>query len=288
MKKMFSVLLLLCVPLVSFGQLTKLSAAAGESLLKQSSKVSPNVSSKLFKARYAMSNQTIQTLGQMHANKVAAIFSDPKIETAVAQALVTQLQEESALTLARLTVQMNKEYAQWADALLRERNPNFLPQKNESLPGLLAISPDPKAKPDITPRFFREWTTTIPAFDCKEMHIYMTAKNHIRPSDDLKTNRYYQKQMAKSNRALLRISKESAQCVSDLVYLLNLYPSLFKDSLTLLAYKLDGALQTEFTVYLRQMIDVPALKNKSGRTVGFQISDTSLPPLKGETFTGFH
>ena len=115
----------------------------------------------------------------------------------------------------------------------------------------------------------------------------MRAKAQLNPADPFNSNRYYQKQMTKSNRALLKISKESAQCVADLVYLLNLYPSLFKESLTLLASKLDNGLQTEFTAYLRQQIDIPVQKESSTRPVGFYLEGKQPPVLKGKTFNGF-
>lgn len=311
MKQILGVLILLCLPLGSFGQLSKAGPAAAKALCAQPVTNTAKVSSKVLRANYILTNQSLQTFQQIHLQKVAHVFADTELETAVAQAMVEQMQQEAAVSLAALTAKMNKEYAQWADALLRERNPNFLPKKDPSLPGLLALSPNPKQKTHITPRFFREWAATIPEYEdlseevnglisalrkrlialetdtFKEIRLYMRAKAHLNPADPFNSNRYYQKQMTKSNRALLKISKESAQCVADLVYLLNLYPSLFKESLTLLASKLDNGLQTEFTAYLRQQIDIPVQKESFTRPVGFYLEGKQPPVLKGKTFNGF-
>lgn len=314
MKHILGVLILLCLPLASFGQLSKLGPSVGKALATKqpAAAQAAKVSSKVLKANYLLTNQSIQLFQQIHMQKVANVFADTELEAAVAQSVVEQMQQEAAVSLAALTAKMDKEYAQWADALLRERNPNFLPKKDPSIPGLLALSPDPKQKIHITPRFFREWAATIPAYEelpeevagliaalrkrlialetdtFKETRLYMKARSHLNPVDDFNSNRYYQKQMAKSNRALLNISKESAQCVADLVYLLNLYPSLFKDSLTLLAAKLDHSLQTEFTAYLRRQIDLPPQKENISRPVGFQQDRKQPPVLTGKTFNGFY
>lgn len=209
---------------------------------------------------------------------------------------------------------MEKEYAQWADVLLRERNPNFLPKKDSSIPGLLAQSPDPKKYPHMTLRFYREWLSLIPDYeelpedfgvlvsalkkrldaidvDIKVQHAaFLKAKKELDAVDEFELKRFYRKQMRDASRRMVKLSKEAAQCVSDLVYMLNLYPSLFKESLTLLAAKIDNGLQTEFNTYLRSKINIPSQRAKSlvKRPLGFTTAPIPKEPElpHGITFTG--
>ena len=219
MKHILGVLILLCLPLGSFGQLSKLGPEVGKALVTKQPAAAraAKVSSKVLKANYLLTNQSIQLFQQIHLQKLADVFANPELEAAVAQSLVEQMQQQAAVSLAALTAKMDKEYAQWADALLRERNPNFLPKKDPSIPGLLAFSPNSKENMHITPRFFREWAATIPVSEelpeevagliaalrkrlialeadtFKETRLYMKAKSHLNPVDDLNVNRYYQK-----------------------------------------------------------------------------------------------
>lgn len=227
----------------------------------------------------------------MHAQQVAAVLTDASLETAARLEILEQLKDQSAQTLAALNAQLTKEMAQWGDLLLRERNPNFLPKKDSSIPGLLAKSSNASQYQNISPVFFREWAASIPEFEevpeevngligalrkrlmameleiVNESAAYIKAKDKLDPLGNPSANRFYQGQMRGALIRLNRLSKESAQCVADLVYLLNLYPSFYSDSLKLLAAKLDGGLQTPFTTYLRAKIRVP--KTPSRRPIGF-------------------
>lgn len=310
MKHLYMILFMLCLSISGFAQANKVVPAAAETLAKQAPKVANNISSKLLRSRYLMSVQSINTLQQVHAQQVAAVFANNEVELALRTQVISQLKEQAAVSLAELTAQMDKEYAQWADALLRERDPHFLPKKDPAIPGLLAWSPDTKQAAHLTPRFFREWTATIPDYEelpeevsglvfalrkrlatieteiFQAMQSYMKAKMQLNPTDNFNANRFYRKQMAQANRTLLRLSKESAQCVADLVSILNLYPSLFKNSMILLAAKLDGTMQTEFTEYIRKQIDVPV--QKATAPVGFNYVQKGKPDrLQGTIFNGF-
>lgn len=299
-------LLMLCLSVPGFSQVAKLGAA-GNALAKQTAGLGGrNISSKLLKVRYGLTAQSMQVFQQVHTEQVAALLTDASLEHAQRMQLLEKLNNESALALADLNEQMSREYAQWGDLLLRERNPNFLPKKDASIPGLLAVSPRPEQYPNMSPRFFREWAAVIPVFEdlpdevggligalrkklvtmelevVQENQRYLAAKEKVDPLGQYAVNRFYQTQMRRSVRRLLHLSKESAQCVADLVYVLNLYPSFYKDPLTLLAAKLDGGLQTDFTVYLRAKIRVP--KASSVRPViGFNRAQN--PSLRGKELT---
>lgn len=284
-----------------FSQVSKLGAA-GKALAKQSSRLVPNISSKLVKVRYGLTVQSLQVLQEVHTQRVAGLLTDPSVNMPERMRLLEKYNEESSVALADLTERMNREYAQWSDILLRERNPHFLPKKDPAIPGMLALSPEPTEFPHLSPRLFREWAAVIPAFEevpeevnglvaalrkklmtmelevLRESQKYLKARAEIDPMDNFSANRYYRGQMSRASRQLLRLSKESAQCMADLVYVLNLYPTLYKDSLTLLASKLDGGLQTEFTEYLRARIRVPKIQSPAKRRViGFYQPNEPLP-----------
>ncbi len=310
MRKVLVPLLMLCLSVPGFAQGGKLAKTAGKALVQKPSKVVRNISSKELLARYQLYAQSIRTLQQVHAQQAAAALIDPQLEQAARMAYLEKLNAESAAALSELTANMKKEYAKWADVLLRERNAKYLPKKDPAIPGLLAFSPDPLRQPHMTPRFYREWLDTIPEYEDlpeefsglvfalrKKLHTmdvevvqavraYMKAKVRLDPTDEA-VSRYYRKQMREANRELLRLSKESAQCVADLVYLLNLYPTLFKDSLKLLANQLDTSMQTEFTTYLRARIKEPKKKFLNARPVGFNNNSAPNEPMKGTTFNGF-
>lgn len=283
--------LMLCLSVSGFSQISKLGAA-GKALAKQSAKTGGlNLSSKILKSRYALTAQSLQVTQQLHAQQVAAVLTDASLETAARLKILEQLKDQSAQTLAALNAQLTKEMAQWGDLLLRERNPNFLPKKDSSIPGLLAKSSNASQYQNISPVFFREWAASIPEVEevpeevngligalrkrlmameleiVNESAAYIKAKDKLDPLGDPSVNRFYQGQMRGALIRLNRLSKESAQCVADLVYLLNLYPSFYSDSLKLLAAKLDNGLQTPFTTYLRAKIRVP--KTPARRPIGF-------------------
>ncbi len=313
MKNLLVPLLMLCLSAPGFAQADKLGAV-GKALVKQTPKVvSANASSKLYKARYQLTSQSINTLQQMYTSQIAEILSKQELESAIRMQLLKQLQEESAAHLLELNLQQEKEYAQWADVLLRERNPNFLPKKDSSIPGLLAISPDVKKYPHITPRFYREWITTIPEYESIPDDFYVLVdaikkrlstieiemirqhrefkkiyKQLQECDNNFEMQRFYRKKIVAISRQLVTLSKEAAQHVSDLVYMLNSYPALFKDSLTLLAAKIDLAIPTEFNTYLRAKINIPRMQSQQAkRPVGFYEHKPEVQP-KATTFTGIN
>lgn len=313
MKKLLSLLLMLCLSVPGFAQANKAGTVA-KALTRPTKKlVASNLSSKVYKANYALTTETLNAFKQIYTQQVAAVLLEKNFTDAVRMQVLDQLKKQSAENLAKLQAQMEKEYAQWADAALRERNPRFLPKKDSSIPGLLAISPDPKKYPHITVRFYREWLDTIPEYeglpdgfsllldglkkrldsldaDMKtQYNIFVKAKKQLHEQDSFEMQRFYRKQMKTASRNLVRLSKEAAQSVSDVVYMLKQYPSLFKDSLTLLAKKIATSLKTDFNAYLSEKLQIKVtLKSNAPNAVGFvkraEEKPSEIPT--GQTFTG--
>ena len=312
MKNLLSLLLMLCLSVPGFAQANKAGTVAKALTQPTKKLVASNLSSKVYKANYALTTETLNAFKQIYTQQVAAVLLEKNFTDAVRMQVLDQLKKQSAENLAKLQAQMEKEYAQWADAALRERNPRFLPKKDSSIPGLLAISPDPKKYPHITIRFYREWLDTIPEYeglpdgfsllldglkkrldsldaDMKtQYNIFVKAKKQLHEQDSFEMQRFYRKQMKTASRNLVRLSKEAAQCVSDVVYMLKQYPSLFQNSLTLLAKKIATNLKTDFNAYLSEKLQIKVtIKSNTPNAVGFKRAEEK--PLEiptGQTFTG--
>lgn len=312
MKNLLALLLMLCLSVPGFAQANKAGTVAKALTQPTKKLVASNLSSKVYKANYALTTETLNAFKQIYTQQVAAVLLEKNFTDAVRMQVLDQLKKQSAENLAKLQAQMEKEYAQWADAALRERNPRFLPKKDSSIPGLLAISPDPKKYPHITIRFYREWLDTIPEYeglpdgfsllldglkkrldsldaDMKtQYNIFVKAKKQLHEQDSFEMQRFYRKQMKTASRNLVRLSKEAAQSVSDVVYMLKQYPSLFQNSLTLLAKKIATSLKTEFNAYLSEKLQIKVtIKSNAPNAVGFKRAEEK--PLEiptGQTFTG--
>lgn len=312
MKNLLALLLMLCLSVPGFAQANKAGTVAKALTQPTKKLVASNLSSKVYKANYALTTETLNAFKQIYTQQVAAVLLEKNFTDAVRMQVLDQLKKQSAENLAKLQAQMEKEYAQWAAAALRERNPRFLPKKDSSIPGLLAISPDPKKYPHITVRFYREWLDTIPEYeglpdgfsllldglkkrldsldaDMKtQYNIFVKAKKQLHEQDSFEMQRFYRKQMKTASRNLVRLSKEAAQSVSDVVYMLKQYPSLFQNSLTLLAKKIATSLKTEFNAYLSEKLQIKVtIKSNAPNAVGFKRAEEK--PLEiptGQTFTG--
>ena len=84
--------------------------------------------------------------------------------------------------------------------------------------------------------------------------------------------RFYRNQVKKADRELAKLSKQAAQAAADLVDLMNLYPALYKDALTLVAAKLDTyPVKTDFVKYLRGKVRLPSTVKEEAprRRIGF-------------------
>lgn len=309
MKNVLSLLLILGIVVPVFSQPSKKILTLGKELVGQSAKApAVNYSSKVLRAQYMLTSQSLTELQEVYSQQLQQIFTDNSLTPAIQAQVLRQLQKSSASTLAMLGSQQVKEYAQWADGVLRERSPKFLPAKDPSIPGLLALSPEPKKYPHMTLRFFREWMHTIPmheefpeevpllidalrkrasTIETEMLYVnrkYLKAKKQLDASQDFEVIRFYRKQAMAYSRELVRLSKEAAQCMSDLLYLLNLYPAVYHNSLALLAAKIDASMPTDFTDYLRKKINIPVGKEHH---IGFHCSAETPAKPRGITFTGF-
>ncbi len=266
----------------SFGQSVKAASAAAKALAEKLNvsgrmAVKP-VSSKALKANLKMTTQSVAMLQQLNQQKVANVMVDETLDHRQKTAVLNQINEEDAALLRDLTATRTSQRFAWAEALLRERNPRFLPKKDKNIPGLLAASPDPAKYPDMTPRFFYEWVRMIPTYEemseqfdglllalrqrlirlNQQMFVLNKARlenqNLLRTATEPAAAGPLKARGRALDTQMEALSKDAAQSVTDLVHLLNLYPASYNESLTFLALKLDNGFQTPFTQYLRPKI----------------------------------
>ncbi len=258
----------------------------------KTSKRAANVSSKQLKSQLKMSITSAQLAQSLHQQKVTAVMLEESLDYATKMAMLKQINAEDAKILKEWTETVTAERMRWAEALVRERNPKFLPPKDKEIPGLLTMAPE-EGLPDLTPFYLREWARLIPVhqqtpeqyqglilglrqqlirhdmrFRALEERMLKTAERFEQEGKQV-PEVFYVSQVEK-------LSKESAQCVADLVSLLNLYPALYNESLKLLAAKLDVLGYTSpFIEYIRPQL--PA----SGLEGGASIEDTPRKVVRG-------
>lgn len=243
-----------------------------------------HVSSKLLQVQYGLSVNNLSMMRQFYATRGAEILANNQLEYAVRMSQLAKLNDEASQALLSLEKQVQKEYAQWGEALLRERNANFLGPKDRQAPPLFIAQPvEEITHAPITPRFFREWAALIPNYEAvpSEVNGLIAALRKTLGTEELNLNielkRYHETQQAlkkgllspeqvrqyavtlkQIERRVDNLSHNAAQLVIDLVHLCNLYPSLYADSLKLLAVKLDMLpQQTVFSHYIRAQIAIP-------------------------------
>lgn len=279
MRKIFCVILgLVLVETPCFAQISKQPAQTlvkeVAKLAKKTGKHVPNISSKQLKAKLKLSILSSQMAQNAHQQKAMAIMLAQEADAAQKVALLKQLNEQDAPVLQEWTQTVTTDRLRWATALVRERNAKFLPPKDKDIPGLIAFSPLEDA-PDLLPGFFREWARLIqlyPATPEQYQGLILGLRQQLIRLDV--RYREWEEKALKSQKMLTaagkpepeiyfvsqldKLSRESAQCVSDLVDLLNLYPSLYNQSLNLLAAKLDALPYTsKFLEYIRPQILIP-------------------------------
>ncbi len=233
-----------------------------------------NVSSKQLKAILKTDLYSSKAAYNIHQQEVMGIMLNKELEQAQKMALLKAHNEQNALILKEWTETVTADRMRWAAALVRERNAKFLPPKDKDIPGLIAFSPLEDA-PDLLPGFFREWARLIqlyPATPEQYQGLILGLRQQLIRLDV--RYREWEEKALKSQKMLTaagkpepeiyfvsqldKLSRESAQCVSDLVDLLNLYPSLYNQSLNLLAAKLDALPYTsKFLEYIRPQILIP-------------------------------
>ena len=257
----------------------------------------PNVSSKVLKHQYTLVSRSLAIAQQVHSQQVAQVLTDASLVAKDRLAILEKLDAETAELTASLNERAMKAQAQWGERLLQERNPNFFPKKDSNIPGMLSESAKPTEYPDMSPAFFREVLALVPAYEelpeelnmlavalgkklgfmeqtiTQLKEVKLAANKKIVMSETEMEKRFYRNQVKKADRELAKLSKQAAQAAADLVDLMNLYPTLYKDALALVAIKLDTyPVKTDFVKYLRGKVRLPSTIKKEDaprRKIGF-------------------
>lgn len=256
-----------------------------------------NVSSKVLKEQYSLVSRSLAIAQEVHRQQVAQVLTDASLAVQDRLALLEQLDAETATLTASLNERAMKAQAQWGERLLQERNPNFFSKKDSDIPGMLSESAKPTEYPDMSPAFFREVIALVPEYEelpeevnmlavalgkklgfmeqtiTQLKEVKLAANKKIVMSETEMKKRFYRNQVKKADRELAKLSKQAAQAAADLVDLMNLYPSLYKDALALVAIKLDTyPVKTDFVKYLRGKVRLPSTIKKEDaprRKIGF-------------------
>lgn len=243
----------------------------------KTSKRAVNISSKQLKSQLKMSITSSQLAQSLHQQKVTAVMLEESLDYATKMAMLKQINAEDAKILKEWTETVTAERMRWAEALVRERNPKFLPPKDKEIPGLLTMAPE-EGIPDLTPFYLREWARLIPIHQetPEQFQGLILGLRQQLIRHDMRF-RALEERMLKTEERLERegkqvpemffvsqvekLSKESAQCVADMVSLLKLYPALYNESLKLLAAKLDVLGYTSpFIEYIRPQLPPSGLE----------------------------
>lgn len=234
--------------------------------------------------RYELSLVPLQAAREAYDENIYKILhSKMSDETKIKK--INQLTEQTSPFLATLLEQNAKLYSQWGKELLKERDPKFLPPVNKmpQVPELFSPTErvDVLANPNtVTPRFFREWAKLIESdadvppeveamitvlgsrletaeiFFNKE--IFKQRAAHKKLQTDREHLAQHIEEIFNSQMRLSRLATKSARDVTDMIFLCNLYPSIYEESLMDLASKIDILhTQTPFTTFIRQQLNIP-------------------------------
>lgn len=253
-------------------------------------------SSRLLRERYLLISTNIENLRTQYAQTgLETLLSEEEVAERLAN--LEPLNQEAAPLLATLTSQQKQLLALWEQALLKERNPNFLPRKVSADVLLFDVSPVRKmSELTVSPRFFREWAALIDLAVFSEISevsagllgalgkdlvklekdagalttLYLKAKEEAQNSAlDASAIAIAKKKMDIALGALRKVSHQAAQDVLDMVHILNLYPSVSEDSLKLLAGRLDDLPEkNNFVTMLRAKIKIKEVGSLH-RRIGF-------------------
>ncbi|WP_428061495.1 hypothetical protein [Candidatus Avelusimicrobium stercoris] len=278
-------------PVVAAKQVKKVATA-----FKTRVPAAPRVSSKVLKQQYALVSRSLDIARQVYSQQVAQILTDASLAAQERLLVLEKLEAETAALIASLNERALKSQAQWGERLLVERNPNFLPKKDANIPGMLSESAKPTEYPDMSPAFFREVVALVPEYEelpeevnmlavalgkklgfmeqtiTQLKEVKLAANKKVAISETEMEKRFYRNQVKKADRELAKLSKQAAQAAADLVDLMNLYPALYKDALTLVAAKLDTyPVKTDFVKYLRGKVRLPSTVKEEAprRRIGF-------------------
>ena len=235
--------------------------------------------------RYQLSLTPLDATRASYDEKVNKILSS-KIPDNKKIEKITALTEKTAPFLATLLERNARLYSQWGKELLKERDPKFLPPRSKmpQIPELFSPSErvEVLANPNtVSPRFFREWTNDLvePNADVPlEVEAMITSLSSNLETADMLFNNELAKQrelraklstdrdflqkhieeIFNSQMRLSRLAITSARDVTDLIFLCNLYPTIYEEPLAQLAARLDILnTQTPFTRFIRRQLNVP-------------------------------
>ena len=254
-------------------------------------------SSHFLRERYLLVTTDLENLRAKYAQSgLEQLISDEQLATRLSN--LQPIHQEGAPLLSELGQQQKKLLALWEQALLKERNPNFLSRKAPK--NILLFEVDPVKEMNalvVSPRFFREWAFLIEQESFlaisetaggligalrkdlmkieqnagKLTRIYLQAQTEAQnPALGKEAVALAKKKMDLAKGALSKLSNQAAQDVLDLVHILNLYPAVSNDSLTLLAAKLDGLKEKNpFVELLRSKIKIESSVSAPKRRIGF-------------------
>ena len=259
-------------------------------------------SSYVLHEKYLLVSNNLQSLREQYIAKgTTALLSEEETEAASRLSNLTPIHQEGLPLLTSLSKQQKQLKALWEEALVQERNPNFLSRKTAADVLLFEVEPVTKmSELAISPRFFREWAALIDQStlaeisetlaglagglradlinlekDCATLtRIYLQAQEQAQ-NTALSAEEIMQakKMMDITKGALRKVSHKAAQDVLDLVHLLNLYPSVSNDYLIILAGKLDELKeQNAFTKMLRSKIPIKKAADSEPRRIGFKLN----------------
>lgn len=259
--------------------------------------LSPLSSSRVLREQYLLVSNNLNVLREVYAQRGAEVLlGDEKISDRLTN--LSPLNQEASLILSALTQKQKRLLAVWEQALLRERNPHFLPKKNPADLLMFEVSPVQKMRNlAVSPRFFREWAALIDQSEFGDIsetagglvgalrndlikleqdagylsQVYLEAKAQAeQETNSPQAVAVAKKKMNIAKGALTKVFHQAAQDVLDLVHILKLYPSVSEDLLKILANKLDAVSEENaFIKILRTKIGLPQTVQKPKKRIGF-------------------
>ena len=256
-----------------------------KTLIKKSAKPTAVQTSRQILTQYQLNLGVLEAAQRNYDQQIAGILASSSMSDAKKLAKINALTEKTSPFLASLLEEDARLFSQYGKALLKERDPKFLPPEKimPQIPELFSSTErvEVLSNPNtVSPRFFREWARLL-EHDVDvppEIEAMLTTLGSNLETAEIIFNRELFKQrvareklqtdrdnLAKhieeifnSQMRLARLSEKSAHDVTDMVFLCNLYPSIYEESLMNLASQIDILqTQTPFTTFIRQQLNVP-------------------------------
>ena len=101
MKNLLALLLMLCLSVPGFAQANKAGTVAKALTQPTKKLVASNLSSKVYKANYALTTETLNAFKRIYTQQVAAVLLEKNFTDAVRMQVLDQLKKQSAENLAK-------------------------------------------------------------------------------------------------------------------------------------------------------------------------------------------